>query len=134
MEPTYENLIHRCVLLPWEQRLAKVGCFASILLGLAAVALLWWVVSQASFRPSIWLILPIGFAAIGGAYTLIEWVVRRRATSNFVQLRYRLGQAPFAEYLAEIPSKMESSYEDVSERLYSDECPVHWARPITKIN
>jgi hypothetical protein len=82
------------------------------------VALLWWVVSQAPFRPSIWLILPMGFAAIGGAFTLIEWVIRRRATPNFVQLRYRLGQAPFAEYLAEIQQRLRSSL--------STGCVVHF--------
>ncbi len=37
-------------------------------------------------------------------------------------------------YLAEIPEKMEIWRKDVSERLYSDETPVHMARLITELN
>ncbi|MCF6316404.1 MAG: thiamine pyrophosphate-binding protein [Marinosulfonomonas sp.] len=39
-----------------------------------------------------------------------------------------------ATYLAEIPTLMEAWRKDVSERLYSDESPVHMARLITEIN
>ncbi len=38
------------------------------------------------------------------------------------------------EYLAEIPVKMEAWRVDVSERLYSEETPIHMARLITEIN
>jgi acetolactate synthase-1/2/3 large subunit len=39
-----------------------------------------------------------------------------------------------AEYLAEIPEKMSAWQDDVSERLYSQESPVHMARLITELN
>ncbi len=39
-----------------------------------------------------------------------------------------------AEYLAEIPVKMENWRIDVSARLYSEETPIHMARLITEIN
>jgi acetolactate synthase I/II/III large subunit len=39
-----------------------------------------------------------------------------------------------AEYLAEIPAKMSAWHDDVSERLYSQESPVHMARLITELN
>jgi acetolactate synthase I/II/III large subunit len=43
-------------------------------------------------------------------------------------------KASRADYLAEIPVKMEAWRKDVSERLYSDETPVHMARLITEVN
>ncbi len=43
-------------------------------------------------------------------------------------------KASRAEYLAEIPVKMEAWRVDVSERLYSEETPIHMARLITEIN
>ena len=43
-------------------------------------------------------------------------------------------KADRADYLAEIPAMMEAWRKDVSERLYSDESPVHMARLITEIN
>ena len=43
-------------------------------------------------------------------------------------------KASRAEYLAEIPVAMEAWRVDVSERLYSEETPVHMARLITEIN
>lgn len=39
-----------------------------------------------------------------------------------------------ADYLAEIPAKMEAWRVDVSERIYSEETPVHMARLITEVN
>lgn len=39
-----------------------------------------------------------------------------------------------ADYLAEIPTKMEAWRVDVSERIYSEETPVHMARLITELN
>ena len=43
-------------------------------------------------------------------------------------------KADRADYLAEIPTAMEAWRKDVSERLYSDETPVHMARLITELN
>ncbi|WP_457650582.1 thiamine pyrophosphate-binding protein [Profundibacter sp.] len=43
-------------------------------------------------------------------------------------------KASRADYLAEIPAAMEAWRQDVSERLYSEESPVHMARLITEIN
>jgi len=43
-------------------------------------------------------------------------------------------KADRATYLAEIPTAMKAWRKDVSERLYSDESPVHMARLITEIN
>ena len=37
-------------------------------------------------------------------------------------------------YIAEVPEKMTAWHEDVSERLYSEESPVHMARLITELN
>lgn len=39
-----------------------------------------------------------------------------------------------ADYLTEIPAKMEAWRVDVSDRIYSDETPVHMARLITELN
>jgi acetolactate synthase-1/2/3 large subunit len=43
-------------------------------------------------------------------------------------------KASRAAYLAEIPAKMEAWRVDVSERIYSEETPVHMARLITELN
>ncbi len=43
-------------------------------------------------------------------------------------------RASRAAYLAEIPEKMAKWREDVSDRLHSDETPVHMARLVTEIN
>jgi len=43
-------------------------------------------------------------------------------------------RAARADYLAEIPQKMQEWHDDVSERLYSEESPVHMARLITELN
>ncbi len=43
-------------------------------------------------------------------------------------------RAARADYLAEIPQKMQAWHDDVSERLYSNESPVHMARLITELN
>ncbi len=37
-------------------------------------------------------------------------------------------------YIEEVPVKMKAWHDDVSERLYSEECPVHMARLITELN
>lgn len=43
-------------------------------------------------------------------------------------------KASRADYLAEIPAKMQVWHDDVAERLYSEESPVHMARLITELN
>ncbi|MCP5038567.1 MAG: thiamine pyrophosphate-binding protein [Rhodobacteraceae bacterium] len=43
-------------------------------------------------------------------------------------------KAARADYLTEIPVKMKAWHDDVSQRLYSDESPVHMARLITELN
>lgn len=43
-------------------------------------------------------------------------------------------KASRATYLAGIPVKMKVWHDNVSERLYSDESPIHMARIITELN
>jgi acetolactate synthase-1/2/3 large subunit len=43
-------------------------------------------------------------------------------------------RAARAAYLAEIPARMRAWHDDVAERLYSEESPVHMARLITELN
>ena len=58
----------------------------------------------------------------------LEDIIALLADSAGAQKRAR------ASYLGEIPKRMESWRHDVSERLYSDESPVHMARLITEFN
>ncbi|MCF6232546.1 MAG: thiamine pyrophosphate-binding protein [Rhodobacteraceae bacterium] len=61
------------------------------------------------------------------------------AKAGLVDIAAAMGEgagqkAARAAYLAEIPEKMEIWRKDVSERLYSEESPVHMARLITELN